>query len=99
MHKLTQDDFILKQYEWTKTSIYALTEDNLLLRYDGYKTGFPIYFCLYEGWWEVTDACGIGYSCMAGAKPIPEDEAKKIIFQEEKPISERPAERNNWISC
>lgn len=99
MLKLTQDDFILKQYEWTKTSVYSLTEDNMLLRYDGHKIGFPVYFCLYEGWWEITDACGIGYGTIANAKPITEKEAEEIISQEEKPISERPAERNNWISC
>lgn len=99
MRKLTEDDFILKQYEWTRISVYALTKDNMLLRYDGYKEGFPIYFCLYEGWWEISDACGIGYPRLAEAKPIAKEEAKKIISQEEKPISERPAERNNWLNC
>lgn len=99
MHKLTEDDFILKKYAWTDISIYALTKDNLLLRYEGYKTGFPIYECLYEGYWEVTDACGIGYSSIASAKPIPEDQAKEIISKEEKPRSTRPQERNNWLSC
>lgn len=99
MHKLTEDDFILKKYAWTDISIYALTEDNLLLRYLGHKTGFPIYECLYEGWWEITDACGISYKEIEEAKPISEDQAKKIISEEEKPVSERPPERNNWLSC
>jgi hypothetical protein len=98
MNKLTEDDFILKEYAWTKISKYALTEDNILLKYEGDKTGFPIYQCLYKGWWEVTDACGIAYESISKSRPISEEEAKTIISKEEKPISARPPERNNWIS-
>ena len=99
MRKLTEDDFILKQYEWTKTSVYALTKDNMLLRYDGHKEGFPIYYCLYEGWFEVSDVCGVGYITLAEAKPITKEQAREIIKKEAKPRSQRPAERNSWLNC
>ncbi len=98
MHKLTDKDFILKEYDWVKVSEYALTKDNILLRYDKDKVGFPFYQCLYQGYWEATDI-GISYQDIANAKPITEEQAKDIISKEEKPASSRPPERNNWISC
>ena len=89
------DDFLLKQYDWAKTSHYAVTEDGVLLKYVGDDLT-PMYECLFEGYWEVTDA-GIGYAEIENAKPVTEEWAKKIIRKEEKPRETRPPERNNWI--
>ena len=97
MKKLTEEDFILKEYSWTKESIYGLTEDNILLRYDKDKTGFPLYQCLYQGFWEVTDI-GISYEEISKARPITEEEALVIIKREEKPLNTRPKERDYWVS-
>ena len=50
MKPITQEDFVLRVYDWTKTSRYALTEGGTLLRYDGpLQDGFPVYNCLIEG--------------------------------------------------
>lgn len=97
MRPLTQDDFIIKEFNWTKISRFALTKDGVLLRYDGKKTGFPFYMCLFDGYWEATDV-GIGISEIAEARPISTLEAKDIIRKQAKPRSTRPSYRNNWVS-
>ncbi len=97
LREITSDDFILKKYKWTEKSEYALTKDKILLKYEGKKTGFPIYLCLFEGYWEVTDI-GIGYSEIKEAKPISELKAKKIMKRQEKPRKTRSVERNSWVS-
>ena len=94
---LTQDDFVPKIHDWTKVSRYAFTEDDILIRYEGHTNGFPIYCALYEGWWEISDAC-VGIRAIAEAKPISEKEAINIIEKEEKPRETRPKERNSWVS-
>lgn len=98
-NRLKASDFTLKSYEWTKSSRYALAEDGLLLEYFGDKAGFPAYRCLFKGWWEMTDACGVTYEEIRHAKPISEEQAKEITQRESKPLELRPTERNNWISC
>lgn len=99
LKSITADDFILKEYAWTKKSHYAVMEDGVLVRYDGWKTGFPIYVCLFEGYFEVSDACGVGYGSIASAKPISTQGAREIIRKEAKPRCTRPLERNNWLTC
>lgn len=97
MRPLTQDDFIIKEFNWTKSSRFALTKDEVLLRYDGEKTGLPFYMCLLDGYWEATDV-GVGISEIAEAKPISILEAKEIIRKQAKPRSTRPSCRDNWVS-
>ena len=99
LKSITADDFILKEYAWTKVSFYAVTEDGILVRYDGWKTGFPIYECLYEGWWEVSDACGVSYGALDESKPVTKEEAREIIRKEAKPRCTRPPDRDNWLTC
>lgn len=98
LRPLTQEDFIISKYLWTDDSKYALTDDGILLRYEGDKYKFPAYSCLFEGYWEATDV-GVGIRQIAEATPISEKEANRIIEREEKPIHTRPKERDNWISC
>jgi len=97
LREITAEDFVLRAYEWTKISRYALTKDRILLKYIGNKVGFPAYKCLYKGYWEITDI-GIPYQHIAEAKPISEEKAKKIMRRQEKPRHTRPVERNYWIS-
>ena len=91
MKPLTIHDFIPGVYAWTKISKYAITEEGELIRYDGQLSdGFPIYQCLYEGWWEATDAC-VGIREVRGAEPISEKAAQAIIRKEEKPAEKKEA--------
>ncbi len=94
--KLTQADFVPKIHDWTKVSRYALTEDDILIRYEGHIKGFPIFYALYKGWWEISDGC-VGIRAIAEAKPISEKEARKKIHKEEKPRQDRPKERDSWV--
>ena len=99
MKPITKNDFVPRVYAWTKVSRYALTQDGTLLRYDGLlQDGFPVYSCLFEGYWEPTEV-GVGISEISEARSVPDDEAEKIIRREEKPRSTRPKEREQWIHC
>lgn len=93
---LTQEDFIIGKYNWTNDSQYALTDDEILLRYEGDKYKFPAYSCLFGGYWEATEI-GVAICQIAEATPISEEEANQIIKKEEKPRHTRPKERDNWI--
>ena len=71
----------------------------MLIRYKGpLSDGFPVYECLYEGWWEAPEV-GVGIREIAEDKPVNLKAASAIISKEEKPRHLRPAERNNWITC
>ena len=96
LREITADDFVPKIHDWTKVSRYALTEDDILIRYEGHIKGFPIFYALYERWWEISDGC-VGIRTIAEAKPISEKEARKKIRREEKPIRNRPKERDSWV--
>jgi len=95
---LTQDDFVVREYDWTKVSRYALTSDGVLIRDISDKAKTPAYFCLWEGWWEPQGLPGVGVSIrdVLEATPISTKEARKIIVREAKPRSMRPEERKSW---
>ncbi|MFC1709769.1 hypothetical protein ACFL2J_06940 [Candidatus Omnitrophota bacterium] len=99
MKPITISDFMPGVYAWTKVSKYAITEEGYLIRYDGQLSdGFPVYQCLYEGWWEATDAC-VGIREVREAELISLKAAQAIIRKEEKPLEQRPKERRHWLSC
>lgn len=96
---LTYDDFVPRIYDWTKVSRFAITANGVLVRYDGYlEDGFPIYMCLWEGWWEPQGLPGVGVGIrhVLEAKPVSIKEAREIILREAKPRSMRPEERKSW---
>jgi hypothetical protein len=88
--EITEDDLILKAYEWTKSSPFAITDSGILIFYDGLRMKEPMYWCLYEGYWDISDACAIGYGVLADARPIEILEASEIIRKEAKDPSTRP---------
>ncbi len=99
LRELTQDDFVLKIYDWTEVSHYAVTSDGILVRYDGHlEDGSPIYMCLYKGWWEIFDACSeVSIRDVLEAEPVNLKVARAIIRKEAKPTCQRPKERNSWV--
>jgi hypothetical protein len=98
LRPLTQEDFYYQKYEWTNISKYALSEDGYLIRLEKVLSdGSPVYLCLFEGWWEAVDACS-SISAVREAEPISPKVAKAIMKKEEKPLAERPKERNYWVS-
>jgi len=100
LKKITQDDLVPRVYPWTKISKYAISENGILIKFDGaLSDGFPVYLCLYEGWWEVSDVCPVGIRGIMGAEPVSLKIAEAIMRKEEKPIEERPHERNSWLTC
>ncbi len=90
--KITQNNLILQTYEWTKTSPFAITKDNILIFHDGITIKEPMYWCLYEGYWDISDACVMGYNEITAAKPLTIFEASEIIRKEAKEPSTRPAD-------
>ncbi len=96
---ITQDDLVPRIYDWTKVSHFAITENGILVRYDGHlEDGFPIYMCLYEGWWEIKDACAeVDIRDVLEAEPVNLKVARAIIRKEAKPRCQRPKERNSWV--
>jgi hypothetical protein len=97
MRSITINDFVPGVYGWTKVSDYAITKGGHLIRYQGQLSdGFPVYLCLYEGWWEVTDAC-VGIRDAREAEPVSPKVAQAIIHKEEKPLADRPKERQYWV--
>jgi hypothetical protein len=93
MRSLTQDDFVPRIAAWTKISRYGMNEDGLLVRYEGpLPDGFPVYVCLYEGRWEISDACST-IRAITEAIPVNEEIAIRIIRKEEKLIELRPTGR------
>ena len=101
LSKLTQNGFIPRVYEWVKISRYAIAGDDYLIRFDEVlKDGFPVYQVLFEGWWEVNDAChAVSIRDINEAKPISFKKAEVIIKKQEKPLEQRPKERDNWCHC
>lgn len=95
---LTQDDFVLREYDWTKSSRYAVTSDGVLVRDESANVKTPFYMCLWEGWWEPQGLPGVGVGIrdVLEATPISTKEARKIIVREAKPRSMRPEERKSW---
>lgn len=98
-YDLTEEDFYLRIYDWTKVSRFAITEFGVLLRYDGHlKDGSPIYMCLWEGWWEIKEACmGVSIREVCEAEPVNLKVARAIIRKEAKPRCKRPKERRPWV--
>ena len=99
MKDLTQDDLVPRLYDWTKVSRFAITKDGILVRYEKcLEDGSPIYMCLYEGWWEIKDACaGVSIRDVFEAEPVNLKIARAIIRKEAKPSCQRPRERNSWV--
>lgn len=99
LSSITQDDLVPRVYDWTRISRFAITENGILVRYDGQlKDGFPIYQCLYEGWWEMKDAChAVAIRDVLEAEPVNTKIARAIIRKEAKPSCKRPKERNSWV--
>jgi len=97
--ELTQDDFVLKVYPWTRIYKYAITEYGVLIKFEKQLSdGFPIYLCLWEGWWEIFDAChSVSIREVLEAEPISIKAAKAIMRKEGRPLDERPKERNQWV--
>lgn len=84
--EITPADYLLREYEWTKISKYALTDNDILVRYEGDigdKVSTSFYVCLHEGKWIPTAHC-VGIRQVAEAKPISEEEASRIIKKEAK---------------
>ncbi len=92
LYKITQSDLVLQTYDWTKTSPFAITEDRVLIFHDGITIKEPMYWCLYEGYWDISDACVISYSKLASARPLTIFEASEIIRKEARELSTRPAD-------
>jgi len=85
---------------WIQNMRYSITKDGHLVRFDGFLSdGWAVFECLYGGWWEAPEACAISYKEIAEARPVSMEKAEEIIREEERPIEERPSERNFWISC
>lgn len=84
----TQDEFVPKIAAWAKISRYGMTEDGLLVRYEGpseIRNGLPVYMCLIEeGSWEYADVFST-ISAITKALPVDEEIAIRIIRKEEKP--------------
>jgi len=84
LRKLTDDDFIPRAYDWTKTSRYAITASGVLVRCDGCdKDGsFGHYSCLHEGRWVPNEVChAVGIRDIMEAKPVSEEEARRIEWK------------------
>ncbi|MCF7887678.1 MAG: hypothetical protein K9L76_00210 [Candidatus Omnitrophica bacterium] len=97
--KLTEDDFVPRVYDWVKISKYAITKDGCLIKFEKQLSdGSPVYLCLWESWWEMFEAChSVSIRDILEAEPVNSKIAKAIMNKEEKPLAERPKERNSWV--
>lgn len=77
---LTIEDLVLRTYEWTKVSRFAVIRGGrMLIRYDGEMGGMAVYSTLKGTDWVLAREVGIAE--IAEADPVTREEAIEVILR------------------